>query len=155
MDQLQTLTWQYVAGRVDPADLPMAAAHLLVAGFDSPAMRDLAGRARGDSTDEVFREALAELGTALPDERTADRCLLHHLAGRLAAGQLSPATVAGEVWFLAMRGDTEAEAEFLDAIGPEYLIDLLTDGPTERYRAWEDGVRSAAARLCRAEVPLR
>ncbi|MER7670069.1 hypothetical protein ABTY61_16580 [Kitasatospora sp. NPDC096128] len=155
MDQLQTLTWQYVAGRVDPADLPMAAAHLLVEGFDSPALRDLAGRARGDGTREVFREALAELGTALPDERTAERCLIHHLAGRLVAGELTPATVAGEVWLLAMEGGTGAEAEFLDAIGPEYLIDLLTDGPSERYLAWEDSVRSAAARLCRAEAPLR
>ncbi|MFD7451571.1 hypothetical protein [Kitasatospora sp. NPDC059827] len=155
MDQLTTLTWQYVAGRVEPAELPMAAAHLLVAGFDSPALRDLAGRAPNDDTAEVFREALAELGKAVPDERTADRCLIHHLAGLLAAGELAPATVAGEVWFLAMRGDTEAEEAFIDAIGPEYLMDVRTEGPTEQYRAWAEGIRSAAERLCRTEAPIR
>ncbi|MEU4120616.1 hypothetical protein AB0F71_39805 [Kitasatospora sp. NPDC028055] len=54
-----------------------------------------------------------------------------------------------------MRGDTEAEEAFIDAIGPEYLMDIRTEGPSERYRAWADEVRSAAERLCRTEAPIR
>ncbi|MGW2373060.1 MULTISPECIES: hypothetical protein [Kitasatospora] len=155
MTELHTLTWQYVVGLVEPADLPMAAAHLLAAGLDSSALRDLAGRSRGDSTDEVFREALHQLGTTLPDERTADLCLLHDLAGRLAAGEITAGEVAGEVWYRCLSGDTEAEREFLETVGPEYWVESLAYGPPEGYQAWKDAVRSAAERLCRAEAPLR
>ncbi|MFD8702336.1 hypothetical protein ACFV1W_06900 [Kitasatospora sp. NPDC059648] len=155
MTDLHTLSWQYVVGLAEPADLPMAAAHLLAAGLDSPALRDLAGRPRGDATDELFREALHELGTELPDEHTADLCLLHHLAARLSAGELSAGEVAAEVWYRCLPGDTEAEREFLDTIGPEYWVETLSYGPPEGYQAWKDSVRAAAERLCRAEPPVR
>ncbi|KJS60941.1 hypothetical protein [Streptomyces rubellomurinus] len=43
-DRLHTLTWQYVTGLVPSEEPPMAAAGLLAAGLDSPALRRLAGR---------------------------------------------------------------------------------------------------------------
>ncbi|WBP86067.1 hypothetical protein [Kitasatospora cathayae] len=69
MDAVFALAWQYAAGQLLPEDLPMAAAELLAVGEVSPALCNLAGR--GEPTaelEELFREAMAELGVPVPDE---------------------------------------------------------------------------------------
>ena len=89
MDAAFILAWQYSVGLVFPEDLPMAAAELPAEGQDSRALRDLAGRSRNDDTAELqdlLREAMAEMRVPVPDDDTAERCLLHHLAARLIAG---------------------------------------------------------------------
>ena len=43
MDQVRELAWDYAAGQVFVEELPMAAAHALGRGIDSPALRELAG----------------------------------------------------------------------------------------------------------------
>ncbi|MGA5821647.1 hypothetical protein ACPC54_27725 [Kitasatospora sp. NPDC094028] len=149
MDQLHTLTWQYVAGLVPSEDLPMAAARLLAAGLDSPALRDLAGRPRHDPIHELFLTALAELGAALPDEATAERHLLHHLAARVTAGELTPRGLAAEVWrgtgLTAAR--TDAERALLDAVGAEYHLAHLAEARPQDVPAWAAKVQAAARRL--------
>ncbi|WP_405359532.1 hypothetical protein OG535_10955 [Kitasatospora sp. NBC_00085] len=127
----------------------MAAAELLVAGYDSPALRESAGRGRRDDIEELatlLRQALGELGVAMPDAATAERCLLHHLAARLRAGELSAGAVAGRVWCGEFWADvrTAPERAFLDAVGEEYLVEHLAEYRPAEYRAWEDGVRAAA-----------
>ncbi|MET9178474.1 hypothetical protein ABZX88_09640 [Kitasatospora aureofaciens] len=79
--------------------------------------------------------------------------MLHHLAGRLAAGEVPAGEVAGDAWDRCLSGDTEAERQFLDTIGPEYWVETLASGPPEGYRAWQDSVGAAAELLCRAEAP--
>ncbi|CAL9441245.1 hypothetical protein SUDANB146_04267 [Streptomyces sp. enrichment culture] len=74
----------------------MLAAHALVDGRDSPALRELAGlQRRSDPVEvrELYVLALRELGIPLPDEETAGRCLLARLAFGLAEGELSPKDV--------------------------------------------------------------
>jgi hypothetical protein len=46
MDRLQFSAWQYVAEILPAEELPMLAAHALVDGRDSPALRELAGLPR-------------------------------------------------------------------------------------------------------------
>ncbi|WP_157597288.1 hypothetical protein [Streptacidiphilus rugosus] len=150
MDQLFTVAWQYVVGIVRSEDLPMQAARLLAAGMDSPALRDLAGRGRREVTTELaalFRQAVHELGGSMPDQETAERCLLHHLAGRLAAGVMTPGEVAAKVWQSLTAARTDAEHAFLQAIGDDYYLDNTADEQPEAFQAWEAELRSAARRL--------
>lgn len=152
MDQLFTVAWQYVIGIVQSEDLPMQAAQLLAAGMDSPALRDLAGRGRREVTTELsalFQQAVQELGGSMPDGETAERCLLHHLAGELAAGAKTPGEVAARVWQGLTAAQTETEHEFLQAVGDEYYVDYIADEQPEAFRAWEAELRSAAQRLSR------
>ncbi|MFH9177987.1 hypothetical protein [Streptomyces albogriseolus] len=96
MDRLQFSAWQYVAEILPAEELPMLAAHALVDGRDSPALRELAGLPRRSNPAEVrelYILALRELGIPLPDEETAGRCLLVTLAFGLAHDELSPKDV--------------------------------------------------------------
>ncbi|MBK3635567.1 hypothetical protein JHN52_22100 [Streptomyces sp. MBT97] len=89
-DRLQQSTWRYVAEVLPPEELPMLAAHALVDGQDSPALRELAGLPRGSDPDEIrerYVQALHELGIPLPDEETAGRRLLVDLATALTKGE--------------------------------------------------------------------
>ncbi|RKE02896.1 hypothetical protein [Streptomyces sp. TLI_171] len=152
MDQLFAVAWQYVVGIVQPEELPMQAAQLLTAGMDSPALRDLAGRGRREDTAELaalFRRAVHELGSSVPDAEAADRCLLHHLAGQLAAGASAPGEVAGRVWQGLTAAQTRTEHEFFQAVGDEYYVDYIADEQPEAFRVWEAELRSAAERLSR------
>ncbi|MEU9045420.1 MULTISPECIES: hypothetical protein [unclassified Kitasatospora] len=153
MEQLLTLAWQYRAGLVPNEELPIAAAHLLVAGLDSPALRELAGLSRSDSNAELFPVVLGEFGTALPDQDITECCVLHHVADRLVAGAMTPSQVAAEVWRRLFAGWTEAERDFVDAVGYEYHVDLIAAERPEAFRVWEKALRSAAERLCRTPFP--
>jgi hypothetical protein len=100
MDQPATVAWQYVVRLIFPEDLPTAAAHLLAAGYDSPSLCDLAGPSRRAETaeiDELLDGAMDELGVPIPDEETAERCLLHHMATQLGAGAISPRDAAARI----------------------------------------------------------
>ncbi|WP_405877527.1 hypothetical protein OG762_03095 [Streptomyces sp. NBC_01136] len=150
MDRVFAIAWQYVVGLVSPEDLPMEAAQLLAVGLDSPALRDLAGRSRRDDTAEfrgLFQQAVGELGTAIPDEETAERCLLHYLAGQLAAGAMTPGEVAARVWQGLTAAQTGPERAFLQAVGDEYHVDFIAGEQPDAFHAWETALRSAAERL--------
>ncbi|MEV7856488.1 hypothetical protein [Streptomyces sp. NPDC088183] len=154
MDQVFAVAWQYVVGLLPPEELPMEAAKLLAVGLDSPALRDLAGCSRREDTVEIeglFRQAVGELGTAIPDEETAERCLLHHLAGQLAAGTKTPGEVAARVWQGATltAAQTGPERAFLLAVGDEYHVDFISVKHPDAFQAWETALRSAAEQLSR------
>ncbi|WP_331737628.1 hypothetical protein OHA38_43955 (plasmid) [Streptomyces sp. NBC_01732] len=150
MDQVFAVAWQYVVGLVPPEDLPMEAAQLLAVGLDSPALRDLAGRTRREETAEIeglLRQAVGELGTAIPDEESAERCLLHYLAGQLAAGAKTPGEVAARVWQGLTAAQTGPERAFLLAVGDEYHVDFISDERPDAFQAWETALRAAAEQL--------
>lgn len=153
MDQPATVAWQYVARLIFPEDLPMAAAHLLAAGYDSPSLSDLAGLSRRAETaeiDELFEGAMDELGVRIPDAETAERCLLHYMAARLCAGAVSPRDAAARIW-QGIASLTEAERNFVQAVGEEYYLDYLSP---EDLRAWENVVRIEAQTLALAAFPV-
>ncbi|MEE1805297.1 hypothetical protein [Streptomyces sp. BE133] len=87
------------------------------------------------------------LGTAIPDEETAERCLLHYLAGQLAAGAMTPGEVAARVWQGLTAAQTGPERAFLQAVGDEYHVDFISGEQPDAFHAWETALRSAAERL--------
>jgi hypothetical protein len=161
MDAVFALAWQHAAGLVYPEDLPLAAAELLAAGEESPALCDLAGRGRGEQTaelEELFREALEELGVPGPDNRLAERCLLRHLAAGVVAGGLRPKETVGQVWHDMAETATDLEWQFAEAVLQMCCSSCLLEVETynaEAFHAWEQEVSAAAATLAAsADNPL-
>lgn len=154
VERLRTLAWQYTAGLVPNEELPTAAAGLLAAGLDSPALRRLAGLSRRDGNAELFSSLLGEFGLASPDEGTAERCVLHHLAERLTAGAATPRETADVVWRRLHAGRPEAERAFVDAVGPEYHVEHIAAELPEAFAAWEERLHSAARRLRGTAFPV-
>ncbi|MCX4917036.1 hypothetical protein [Streptomyces sp. NBC_00687] len=144
MDRLHQSAWQYVAEVLPPEELPMLAAHALVDGRDSPALRELAGLPRmSDVTEirELYARALHELGIPLPGEEAAGRLLLTSLAFGLARGELSPKDVADRL-SMTVAADTQEETRFL-SVAADYSEWI---GPGELPK-WEHDLRTAAHSL--------
>ncbi|MET9108054.1 hypothetical protein [Streptomyces zhihengii] len=137
--------WRYVAAVLAPADLPMLAAHALVAGHDSPALRELAGLPRRSDESEIralYVAAMDELGLPLPDGVTAGRRLLVSLAWALVRGERSAVDVGGGLGW-TVEADTEEESRFLSTAA-EYSQWM---GP-ERLPSWARELEAAARALC-------
>jgi hypothetical protein len=144
MDRLQRSAWRYVAEVLPPEELPMLAAHALVDGRDSPALRELAGRPRrSDETEirELYVQALHELGIPLPDEETAGRWLLVNLAFGLAKCELGPKDVADRL-SMTVAALTSEETQFL-SVAADYSEWMEPD----ELPGWENDLRAAAHSL--------
>ncbi|WSB49182.1 hypothetical protein OHA00_18480 [Streptomyces cellulosae] len=144
MDRLEHSAWQYVAEVLPPEELPMLAAHALVDGLDSPALRELAGLQRSsDETEirELYVQTLHELGVPLPDEEAAGRWLLVSLAVGLAKAELSPKDVVDRLSMM-VAARTPEETQFL-SIAADYSEWMGADELLE----WENGLRTAAHSL--------
>ncbi|MFB7245651.1 hypothetical protein ACFCYX_24710 [Streptomyces populi] len=144
MDRLRHSAWRYVAEALPPEELPMLAAHALVDGRDSPALRELAGlprRGDGDEIRALYVQALKELGIPLPDEETAGRCLLVSLAFGLEGGELTPMDVVARL-SMTVASDTREETRFL-SVAADYSEWI---GPDE-LPGWERDLRAAARSL--------
>ncbi|MFJ9691200.1 hypothetical protein [Kitasatospora sp. NPDC101183] len=153
MDPVYTLAWHQTACRVMPRDLPMAAAELLAAGEDSPALRELAGRSgRGLAAEmiELLHEALAELGLPVPTWETAHRCELREAAERVAAGEVTPEELVEELQVDRDAEFPEAEGRFANLYIEVDCGGCLEDLGVERLADWTARVRSAAAELASA-----
>ncbi|WP_225821399.1 hypothetical protein [Streptomyces naphthomycinicus] len=147
MDRLQHSAWQYVAEVLPPEELPMLAAHALVDGRDSPALRELAGLPRRSDNAEIrdlYVQALHELGIPLPDEEAAGRCLLVDLAFGLAKGELSPKDVADRL-LMTVAARTPEETRFL-SVAADYSEWISFD----ELPGWENDLRTAAHSLTAA-----
>ncbi|MER7575553.1 hypothetical protein [Streptomyces sp. NPDC126514] len=144
MDRLQRSAWQYVAEVLPPEELPMLAAHALVDGRDSPALRELAGLPRrSDATEirELYVQALHELGVPLPDKEAAGRRLLVSLAVGLVHAELSPEGVVDRL-SSALAARTPEEARFL-SVAAQYSEWMGAD----EVPGWENDLRAAAHSL--------
>ncbi|MFK0194517.1 hypothetical protein [Kitasatospora sp. NPDC090308] len=154
MDAAFTLAWQHSVGLVFPENLPRAAAELMAEGQDSPALRDLAGRSGNEDTAELqglLQEAMGELCVPVPDGETAERCLLHHLAARLTAGDITPKDVAATLWYGIADTGTDLESQFARAATEEDYLDAMETNQPEAFRSWENALRAAAITLAAAE----
>ncbi|MEV8038861.1 hypothetical protein [Streptomyces sp. NPDC086182] len=122
----------------------MLAAHALVDGHDSPALRELAGLPRrSDKTEirELYVQALHELDRLLPDEETAGRWLLVNLAFGLAKGELGPQDVADRL-SMTVAARTPEETQFL-SVAADHSKWM---GPDE-LPGWEKDLRTSAHSL--------
>ncbi|WP_031070147.1 hypothetical protein [Streptomyces sp. NRRL WC-3742] len=153
MDPVYTLAWRHGAGLVPPEDLPMAAADLLVAGEDSPALRDLAGRARSESPAELIgllSAALAELGVVEPGYGISWRCHVWEAAECVATGGLAPEELVENFWHDAEVDATEAERQFAAHYTEVDCTSCLACMSAEQVTAWAESTRAAAGAVVAA-----
>lgn len=92
-------------GLVACEQYPGIAADLLVDGYDSPALRELAGYPRNDprGLHDLWFQVRDELGKPLEDDSLARRVLVRHWLQRIVDGTLDPYTgatlILGLAWF--------------------------------------------------------
>jgi len=79
-------------GEIGSEQLPRVACTALEEGFDSAALRQLAGEIEPTATtcEPLFRRALAELSIPYPDRRAAQMCVALYHARRIVDGTVSP-----------------------------------------------------------------
>jgi hypothetical protein len=76
---------------IAPENMPMIAAQLLADGYDSPALRHVAGLGAHDDSRDIrsaFQQALAELDAWLPDRTAAYERLGRLLAAAVLSGEV-------------------------------------------------------------------
>jgi len=98
--QLDTVVARFRLGIVPASELPAVAAGALEAGFDSPAVRQLAGADGQDSEDlkKLFEKSLAELGLSIPTQDEAGLLVARSIAEEVVSGSLKPYEGAKQIW---------------------------------------------------------
>ena len=91
----------FVLGDRLAENLPDVAGDALVAGYDSPALRELAGLRGGDSEElrKLFRKALQELNEPLPAPSEAGLSLARRIASEIVKGTIRPYEGARQIWW--------------------------------------------------------
>lgn len=127
---MQLVADRFLAGQIASERLPHLAAEALVEGFDSPALRELAGLSRDEVREarDLFRRALTELGATMPVEDASADDMVLFWASRMVAGTVAPAD--GANWVIRYGED----------LGwPERLTRLL--GLASVWDDWPEGRR--------------
>jgi hypothetical protein len=90
----------WALGELGSEQLPNVAATALERGFDSAALRQLAGEldATTATCEPLFRRALAELSIPFPDRRAAQIGVALYHARRIVDGTVSPYQGARAIW---------------------------------------------------------
>ena len=146
---------RYRLGELPGEELPDIALALLEEGFDSQALRELAGLDHPTLRDagELFEVVLAERGHVVPDARSAKLLMLELLLELIENGESDPGEGAYGVW--AVAGDL-FDGEELDAWVPFVgLASEYDDHPPARNELGERIVtlaRTTLARLRKAPV---
>ncbi|WDQ02781.1 hypothetical protein PVK74_13630 [Micromonospora chalcea] len=101
MERLRDLAVRLAMDEPVGDDLAMAAAHALARGVDSPSLRGLAGLSKGQSREAVdlFRQAMEELGSPVPDESGARLHLMRAAAASIIDGEGDPEDLAHEIYW--------------------------------------------------------
>ncbi|EWM68293.1 MULTISPECIES: hypothetical protein [Micromonospora] len=101
MERLRDLAVRLAMDEPVGDDLAMAAAHALARGVDSPSLRELAGLSKGQSREAVdlFRQAMEELGSPVPDESGARLHLMRAAAASIIDGEGDPEDLAHEIYW--------------------------------------------------------
>ncbi|WP_202512573.1 hypothetical protein [Streptomyces sp. SID3343] len=144
---LLELVWRYRADEIDAADLPMLVADALVAGWDTPALCELAGLPRNaDRGDvrELFEHALSEAGVELPAPEAAYRYALRRLATRFVDGEITPTELVASDR-CEVSPETAEERAFLALIPACVCCMEYSTGPDPQ--TWAAELRSAALTL--------
>lgn len=145
-DPLAFAAWQFIVRSLPPEDLPRIATETLVRGFDSEALRQLAGAGPGDVRDnrDLFAQALDELGVTLPSEEEAWWSLIRRQAERIVEGEISP--VDGGMWMWSAWNTIEEEGDLRIFVG---LMSEHQEHPAGRAQIELDVVEEAKVLLGR------
>ncbi|BAJ32452.1 MULTISPECIES: hypothetical protein [Kitasatospora] len=156
MNVVRLVALRLASGQLPPEELPLAAAWLLVAGHDAPALGELAGcsgRERAVELAELFARALAELGEPALGAGEAENRLLSDLAGRLHGGLIDPVEARAGVWHERVDEATGPELRFLEVAVECCCSSCAAQTEPAAQRDWEARVRDAAADLVAAGRP--
>lgn len=98
--KLDTIAAKYRLGLLAPAELPQIGIEALEAGFDTPALRQLAGEDGNDfdGVKQLFEKALMEIGNDLPPQDEAALLVARSIAEEVIGGQLDPYEGARRIW---------------------------------------------------------
>lgn len=107
-----------VIGAQPPEDLPKLCTEALVAGLDSPALREVAGLRPSDYQEarDRFFVAMGELGFERPSRSAARWALVRSWAAEMVEGSLSPVEGSQRIWWDACSqlGQPEELLTFVD-----------------------------------------
>jgi len=89
-DRARSIFAREQTGLIPPHELPDFATELLVLGYDSSSLRELAGLPKGDRSDaaELWETVREELGIPREADEAAPRFLLKHWAREITDGRL-------------------------------------------------------------------
>ena len=141
-DDLDILVARFVMGEVRTDEVPDAAAGLLVDGFDSPSLRELAGEDRwdGDQVRRLLMDTVAELGRVAPGLPEARRTVAETWIREIADGVSDPYRACRNIWWKAWNFGDEDED-----LTP--FVNLATDWEDEGIearRSIEEEMRASA-----------
>jgi hypothetical protein len=93
------ITAKYVLGLLSSDDLAAIGMEAIVVGYDSPSLRQLAGRS-GDSeeTDKLFLRTMRELNVKIPLMSEAGIQVARHIARDILAKKIQPYEGAKQIW---------------------------------------------------------
>jgi len=142
---LEHLAAKAALGQFESRELPVAAAAALERGFDSPALRVLAGLTGDDLVEvpEYLDRALAELDVEIPERRDAVLHLARAVATEIVDGTLAPSDGAARIWDIALLAPEVRVAE-LDTF--VYAASEWDERPEDHPR-FEAGIREGARDL--------
>ncbi|MDH6143276.1 hypothetical protein P3T35_005310 [Kitasatospora sp. GP30] len=145
MDRLRRAAVRLALANQPSEELPMLAAEALAAGVDSPALRELAGLSRSDASQDLFIQAMTELGHPIPGRQDAWRRLMLWEAEALLEGTRQPYQAGHEIYWCAchLERSPHIESVIVEFLG---LWSTWEDHPIDR-EATERAMREAAARL--------
>lgn len=149
-NKLEILASRVVLGLMLPDELSVVALDALEEGFDSPALRMLAGLSENETAEawDLFDRALAELRIVKPAKRDAVVALAREVAKQIKAGTITPYEGAKEIWDLTLL-DLDAHFPELDTF--VYGASEWEDRPIDRG-AFAEGIMAAARKfVCEEE----
>jgi hypothetical protein len=105
-------------GWINPRDLPKIAAEALAQGYDTSALRQLAGLDANSRLDpgQLFRTALQELGRPSLSRVEAGKAIARHFASEIVNGKISPFKGCNEI-YKVQRHCEELEGDLLPFAG--------------------------------------
>jgi hypothetical protein len=135
---------EFASGQLPPERMPEAATELLIAGLDSPALRQAAGMDRADPREQraMFGKALEELGELPLRREEVGRRLFRVWAARIVAGEVEPLEGARALWLL----EIDYDVELPDPLGQYGALDSGDFYASGVEQAYERDIREAAAR---------
>lgn len=100
IENVRLVFLQDQVGLVPSEEYPDVAANLLVGGYDSPALRELAGYPRNDprGASDLWIQAREELGKPFEDDGVARHILVTSWLSEIVGGTLAPRTGAGLIF---------------------------------------------------------
>ncbi len=139
---LRIVASKLVAGLLPSENLCEAAAQALGDGFDSPALRILAGltAAEADEAKGLFDRVLSELNVPKPTKSEAVMHLARETAERIIIGKTAPYEGSKQIWELTLLLPEEHFSELDPFV---YAASEWEDRPEDRC-IFEDGITAAA-----------